>query len=55
MSEADSMQDTSGIMTRLRGATTLPDTLAAGFDAFEVIRHLARDCEDSSRLSSPPS
>jgi hypothetical protein len=46
MSEADSMQDTSGIMTRLRGATTLPDTLAAAFDAFEVIRHLARDCED---------
>ena len=33
-------------MTRLQDAASLPDTLAAGFDAFEAIRQLARDCED---------
>ena len=40
------MEEISGIMTRLREAASLPDTLAAGFDAFEAIRQLARDCED---------
>ena len=40
------MQATSGIEARLRAAATVPDTLAAGFDAFEVIRLLVRDCED---------
>jgi hypothetical protein len=40
------MRETSGIEARLRAAATLPDTLAAGFDAFEIIRLLARDCED---------
>jgi hypothetical protein len=44
--EAGGMQETSGIEARLRAAATLPDTLAAGFDAFEVIRQLARGCED---------
>jgi hypothetical protein len=43
---ADSVRDISGIMTRIRHAARLPDTLAAGFDAFEAIRQLARDCEN---------
>ncbi len=34
-------------MTRLREAAGLPDTLAVAFDAFEAIRQLAHDCEDS--------
>jgi hypothetical protein len=42
----DSVQETSAIMTRLREAASLPDTLAVAFDAFEAIRQLARDCED---------
>jgi len=37
----------SGITARLRDAEGLPDTLAAGFDAFEAIRQLARGCEDA--------
>jgi hypothetical protein len=40
------MRETSGMEARLRAAATLPDALAAGFDAFEIIRLLARDCED---------
>jgi hypothetical protein len=40
------VQETSAIMTQLREAASLPDTLAAAFDAFEAIRQLARDCED---------
>jgi hypothetical protein len=40
------MHDTSGVESRLQQATTLPDMLAASFDAFEVIRLLARDNED---------
>ena len=40
------MHDTSGVESRLQQATTLPDMLAASFDAFEVIRRLARDNED---------
>ena len=39
------VEEISGIMTRLRDAASLPDTLAVAFDAFEVIRQLARDCE----------
>mgnify|MGYP001239276096 CR=1 FL=1 len=37
---------TIGIEARLKQATSLPQTLAAGFDAFEVIRIAARDCQD---------
>jgi hypothetical protein len=40
------VQETSEIMTRLRNAASLPDILAAAFDAFETIRQLARDCEE---------
>lgn len=40
------MRATSGIEARLQAAATVADTLAAGFDAFEIIRLLARDCED---------
>jgi hypothetical protein len=46
MRRADKMRETSGIEARLQAAATLPDTLAAGFDAFEIIRLLARECED---------
>ena len=34
------------IMARLQGALSLPELLAAGFDAFETIRVLARGSED---------
>jgi hypothetical protein len=34
------------IQARLRDASTLPDTLAASFDAFEAIRLAARSCTD---------
>ena len=44
--KADNMRETSAIEARLRAAATVADTLAAGFDAFEIIRLLARDCED---------
>jgi len=40
------MHETSGIEARLRQAATLPDVLAASFDAFEVIRLLACGNED---------
>ena len=40
------MDEISGIVTSLRGAASLPDTLVAGFNAFEAIRQLARGCED---------
>ena len=50
MSEADDdMQDTGAIEARLRAAASLPDLLAATFDAFEAIRQIARDCEDQVR------
>jgi hypothetical protein len=39
------LRETSGIEARLRATATVADTLAAGFDAFEIIRLLARDCE----------
>ena len=41
------MPDTELIEARLRDAATLPETLAAGFDAFEVIRRAARGCVDT--------
>jgi len=34
------------MQARIRSCATLPDTLAAGFDAFETIRWHARQCED---------
>jgi hypothetical protein len=40
------MPESSGAGARLRQAATLPDVLAASFDAFEVIRLLARASED---------
>jgi hypothetical protein len=40
------VHETSSIQARLRQAASLPDTLAASFDAFETIRLLARDGED---------
>jgi hypothetical protein len=36
----------SGIEARLEQAASLPETLAACFDAFEIIRMAARDCQD---------
>ena len=40
------MQDTEFIEARLRDTSTLPEMLAAGFDAFEVIRRAARGYVD---------
>ena len=40
------MRQTSTAETRLREATTVPATLSASFEAFEVIRLLARGNED---------
>ena len=40
------MHDVETIMARLQGARSLPELLAAGFDAFETIRVLARGSED---------
>ena len=40
------MPQASGIEARLRQAASLPETLAAGFDAFEAIRMTARDWQD---------
>ena len=45
--KVDGMPEISGITTLLRDADSLPDTLAAGFDAFEAMRQLARGCEDA--------
>jgi hypothetical protein len=40
------MNELDAIASRLRGATTLAELLDAGFDAFEVIRRVARAYED---------
>src|ERR1022692_1301571 len=40
------MHDTEEISTRLRDAATLPDLLAASFDAFEIVRILVRSCDN---------
>ena len=41
------MPEISSITTRLREADSLPDTLAAGLEAFEAVRQLARGCGDA--------
>jgi hypothetical protein len=38
--------EANGIAARLRQAGSLPEVLAAGFDAFEAIRISARHCQD---------
>jgi hypothetical protein len=40
------MQETRSIQARLQDASTLRDTLAVSFDAFEAIRLAARACVD---------
>jgi hypothetical protein len=40
------MKELDAIASRLRGGTALAGLLDAGFDAFEVIRLVARACED---------
>ncbi len=40
------MQQTERISARLRDASSLPETLDVSFDAFEVIRLLARQSQD---------
>ena len=40
------MHDVEVIMARLRDARSLPELLAASFDAFEAIRVVARGSED---------
>ncbi|MGP7998939.1 MAG: hypothetical protein ACLPKI_16720 [Streptosporangiaceae bacterium] len=42
------MQENLSIQVRLRDASTLPDTLAVSFDAFEAVRLAARSCVDRS-------
>jgi hypothetical protein len=44
--EGEDMQETQSIQARLRDASSLPDTLAVSFDAFEVIRLAARSWVD---------
>jgi hypothetical protein len=51
MTTLDALQQAARTQARLREASTLPGILAAGFDAFEAIRLLARGNEDrDSRL-----
>jgi hypothetical protein len=38
--------EANDMAARLRQAASLPEVLAAGFDAFEAIRMTARDCQD---------
>jgi Flp pilus assembly protein TadB len=38
--------EANDIEAQLRQAASLPEILAAGFDAFEAIRMTARDCQD---------
>jgi hypothetical protein len=40
------LRNAGSIEARLGQAANLPEVLAAGFDAFEVIRMAARDCQD---------
>jgi len=40
------MPVTNDIELRLRQTASMPEVLSAGFDAFEAIRMIARDCED---------
>jgi hypothetical protein len=47
MREADGVQEIAAIQARLREASSLPELLAASFDAFEAIRVLARSSEDA--------
>lgn len=42
----DIVPGTSNVEVRLEQAASLPEALAAGFDAFEVIRTAARECQD---------
>ena len=44
--EVDGVHDVEAITSRLRSARSLPELLAASFDAFETIRVLARGSED---------
>jgi len=40
------VHDMDMLSARLRDSTSLPEMLAASFDAFEAIRLVARECED---------
>lgn len=40
------MNELAAVKARVQGSTTVPQLLDAGFDAFEVIRRVARACED---------
>jgi hypothetical protein len=44
--EVNAVQEIDDIAACLRNSADLPGTLAAGFDAFELIRLVARSCED---------
>jgi hypothetical protein len=48
------MDRISAAERRVRGSGSVPELLAAGFDAFEEIRLVARDCEDrAAELFAP--
>ena len=40
------MHEIEAITATLRESVSLPEILAASYDAFELIRRIARDCED---------
>jgi len=51
----ESVEEISGIVTRLREAANLPDTLAAGLDAIEATGSSPAAANTGSRLCSPRS
>ena len=44
--EVSELPQGNDVQARVRQPASLPETLAAGFDAFEAIRMAARDCQD---------
>ena len=53
--KVDGVHDVEAIAARLRDARSLPELLAASFDAFEAIRVIARGSEDIVPRCSPRS
>lgn len=54
-SRVEGGEEISGIVTRLREAANLPDTLAAGLGAFEATGSSPAAARTGSRLCSPRS
>jgi len=51
----EGVEEISGIVTQLREAANLPDTLVAGLDAIEAIGITPAAANTGSRLCSPRS